>query len=153
MDKDTLIKKMFEIIEPIVNEKGLELYHIEYVKEAGENFLRVYIDRESGVTLEDCEKVSRPISDMLDIEDPINETYYLEVSSPGIERNLYTDRHLKAYIGSKVEVKLSKLVEGKKLYQGSLVDFNSESITIFHEDKDIIIPRDKIKTISLIGDL
>lgn len=152
MNNEALIEKLRSLITPIVKEKNLELYHIEYVKESGENFLRIYIDSPEGITLEDCEKVSRPVSDILDIEEPITDPYYLEVSSPGIERILYTDSHLAKYIDNEVEVKLLKLYEGKKQYEGSLVNYNSEEIIIFLEDNNFIIPKDKIKTISLKGD-
>lgn len=153
MNKDALIEKLINLISPIVTEKNLELYHIEYVKESGENFLRIYIDSPEGIALDDCEKVSRPVSDLLDIEEPITESYYLEVSSPGIERILYTDSHLTKYIGNEVQVKLLKLLEGKKEYEGRLVNFNSEEIIIFYEDNNFNIPKDKIKTISLKGDM
>jgi ribosome maturation factor RimP len=153
MNKDALIEKLINLISPIVTEKNLELYHIEYVKESGENFLRIYIDSPEGITLDDCEKISRPVSDLLDIEEPITESYYLEVSSPGIERILYTDSHLTKYIGNEVQVKLLKLLEGKKEYEGRLVNFNSEEIIIFYEDNNFNIPKDKIKTISLKGDM
>lgn len=153
MNNDALIEKLISLITPIVIEKNLELYHIEYVKESGENFLRIYIDSPNGITLEDCEKVSRPISDMLDIEEPITDSYYLEVSSPGIERILYTDAHLEKYIDNEVEVKLLKLFEGKKQFEGRLVNYNSEEVIISNENNNLNIPKDKIKTISLKGDM
>lgn len=153
MDKNALIEKLFGLIEPIVKDKGLELYHIEYVKESGENFLRIYIESSEGITLDDCEKVSRPVSDMLDVEEPITESYYLEVSSPGIERILYTDAHRSRYIGREVLVKLAKLHEGKKQYQGSLSGFNESEVNLSIDNINFVIPTDKIKTISLVGDL
>lgn len=153
MNNDALIEKLISLITPIVIEKDLELYHIEYVKESGENFLRIYIDSPEGISLEDCEKVSRPVSDLLDIEEPISDSYYLEVSSPGIERILYTDAHLQKYIGNEVQVKLLKLFEGKKQFEGRLENYNSEEITIFYENNNLNLPKDKIKTINLIGDM
>lgn len=153
MNNDALIEKLIKLITPIVTDKNLELYHIEYVKESGENYLRIYIDSPNGISLDDCEKVSRPVSDLLDIEEPINEPYYLEVSSPGIERILYTDAHLEKYIGNEVQVKLLKLIEGKKIYEGSLVSYNQEEIVISFENKNFNITKDKIKTISLKGEM
>jgi ribosome maturation factor RimP len=153
MIKDAVIEKLFNLIEPIVKEKGLELYHLEYIKEFGENYLRVYIDSPVGIGLDDCEKVSRPISDMLDAEDPISESYYLEVSSPGIDRVLYTESHLERYKGSQVLVKLDKLFEGKKQYEGVLVGFNSDEISLTMESEELKIPRDKIKIIKLNGEV
>jgi ribosome maturation factor RimP len=153
MINNIITEKLFSLIEPIVKEKDIELYHIEYIKEFGENFLRIYIDSPNGITLDDCEKVSRPISDILDVEDPINESYYLEVSSPGIERVLYTDNHLSRYIGSTVLIKLSKLFNGKKQFEGTLSGFDQEQIAVNTDNDNIKIPRDKIKTINLKGEV
>ena len=116
MKNNMLIERLKGLIAPIVNEKGLELYHLEYVKENGENYLRIFIDNTSGISLQDCENVSRAVSDLLDTEDPIEDAYYLEVSSPGIDRALYTEEHLKRYTNSTVIIKLSSLLNGKKIY-------------------------------------
>lgn len=153
MIKDAIIEKLFKLIEPIVNENDLELYHLEYIKEFGENYLRVYIESPKGIGLDDCEKVSRPISDMLDAEDPISESYYLEVSSPGIDRMLFTDKHLDRYIESQVLIKLEKLFEGKKQYEGILVGFDSTEVSLTTSNENFKIPRDKIKTIRLNEEL
>lgn len=152
MKQEISIEKFFKLIEPIVIGNNLELYHIEYIKEAGENYLRIYIDRPEGITFEDCEKVSRAVSEILDIEDPIQDFYYLEVSSPGIDRILYTDNHLQKYIGSKVVIKLSKLFEGKKVYEGNLISFSAEDIIINSDDIDISISRENIRSVSLKGE-
>jgi ribosome maturation factor RimP len=122
---------------------------LEYVKEAGEYYLRIYIDSENGISFEDCEKISRRISEALDVDDPIEEAYYLEVSSPGIERGLYTDKHLEKFIGSDVNVKLNKLLEGKKALTGKLVRFDAESITFETEGAEVSIPRDIIKSVNI----
>jgi len=153
MRNDMLINKLNVLIEPIVIEKGLELYHVEFVKEGGENYLRIYIDNENNISLEDCEKVSRAVSDMLDVEDPISEGYCLEVSSPGIFRTLYNDNHYAKYINSDVVVKLNALLEGKKQLEGKLLSFNEDEITIDVEGTEISVPRNKIKITNLKGDL
>lgn len=153
MNNETLIEKMLKLIKPIVEEENYELYHLEYVKEFGENYLRIYIDRPNGISLDDCEKVSRRISDMLDTADPILESYYLEVSSPGVNRILYTDVHLEKYLGSMVETKLYKLHNSKKQFEGILKGFNSEEVILMDDESDIVIPKNKIKEISLKGDL
>ena len=152
MSSEILMRKFFDLIRPIVIEKGLELYHIEFIKESGENYLRIYIDSPNGITFEDCEKVSRAVSEALDVEDPIPDPYYLEVSSPGIDRTLFTDVHLERYIGSNVVIKLNKLFNGKKIFEGELSNFNSDEITAKIDDENIVIPRDKIKNISLKGE-
>lgn len=152
MSDEILINKLFHVIEPIVTEKKLELYYIEFVKEAGENYLRIYIDSPQGISFDDCENVSRTVSDILDDEDPIQESYYLEVSSPGIDRTLFTDAHMEKYIGSDIVVKLSKLVNGKKLYEGKLISFNSEYVIVSCDNVEITIPKDKIKKVNLKGE-
>lgn len=152
MKDNFLLDRLSQLIEPIVLELNYELYHIEYVREQNENYLRVYIDKPEGISLEDCEKVSRRISDVLDETDPIEDAYYLEVSSPGIERILYNDGHLKKYIHSNVVIKLSKLFNGSRKFEGELLEFNDKSITIKNEISNIDIPRDRVKKIILKGE-
>jgi ribosome maturation factor RimP len=149
MKNDTLIQKLRKITQPIVEKNNCELYHIEYVKEAGENFLRIYIDSSSGITLENCEKVSRATSEVLDIEDPITDSYYLEVSSPGIERILYNDNHLEKYIGYNVLVNLKNLYNGQKKLEGNLLGFSDVQIEIQYDGNNISIPRENISIVSL----
>ncbi|WP_298837547.1 ribosome maturation factor RimP [Clostridium sp.] len=149
MRNDTLLQKLRKIALPIVEKNNCELYHLEYVKEAGENYLRIYIDSSNGISLEDCEKTSRGISEILDVEDPITDSYCLEVSSPGIERILYDDNHLKKYIGQNVLVNLKSLYEGTKKLEGDLVGFSDVQIEIQYDGNNIIIPKENISIVSL----
>jgi ribosome maturation factor RimP len=149
MKNDTLLQKLRVIIQPIVERNNCELYHLEYVKEGGENFLRIYIDNSNGISLENCEKVSRATSEILDVEDPITDSYYLEVSSPGIERILYNDSHLEKYIGHNVLVNLSSLYDGKKKFEGNLLGFSDVQIEIEYDGNNIAIPKEKISIVSL----
>ena len=149
MQNNTLLQKLRKIAQPIVEENNCELYHLEYVKEAGENYLRIYIDNSSGISLEDCEKTSRGISEILDVEDPITDSYCLEVSSPGIERVLYDDNHLNKYIGQNVLVNLNSLYEGVKKFEGNLLGFSDVQIEIQNDGNNISIPREKISIVSL----
>lgn len=127
---ENLIKEKIEAI-------GYELYDVEYVKEGKDHFLRVYIDNEKGISLEDCEKVSNEINQPLDEANIISDQYFLEVSSPGIERTLKKDKHLENSIGKEVEVKLFKKdEEGNKIYTGILKEFDEEKIKI--EEKEIL---------------
>ncbi|WP_446899512.1 ribosome maturation factor RimP [Clostridium sp. LBM24168] len=147
---NSLINELHDLIDPLVESLGYELYYLELVKEKNENYLRIYIDKQNGgISLDDCEKVSRPVSNLLDEKDPINFSYYLEVSSPGIERRLYTDEHLKKYIGSMVKVNIKGLFNGKKKYEGEFLDFNSDELKLKYELKDIAIPRNKISDVRL----
>ncbi|MGH4052792.1 MAG: ribosome maturation factor RimP [Clostridium sp.] len=149
MRNDTLLQKLKKIVLPIVEKNNCELYYLEYVKEAGENFLRIYIDSSNGISLEDCEKTSRAVSEILDVEDPITNGYCLEVSSPGIERVLYNDSHLEKYIGQNVLVNLNSLYEGFKKLEGNLLGFSDVQIEIQHDGDNISIPREKISIVSL----
>jgi ribosome maturation factor RimP len=121
-----------KILAPIAESSGVRVYDVEYVKEGGEFFLRAYIDRDGGVTIGDCENVSRALSDALDTADPIPDAYTLEVSSPGLGRTLTKDRHLANSIGQKVEVKLYRPPEGSKVkeYEGTLTAFDKDTVTI-----------------------
>ncbi len=148
------MSKIEERVESLIKEKieslGYYLYDVEYVKEGAEYYLRIYIDKETGIDLNDCEKVSNEINDLLDKADYIKEQYYLEVSSPGIERILKKDKHLEQNIGKKVDVKLFKKDEkGKKEYKGILKKFNQEEIIIEVEETTQIERKDisQIKTI------
>ena len=127
--------KIEERVEELIKDKieniGYDLYDVEYAKEGPNYYLRIFIDSEKGIDLDDCEKVSNEINEKLDEADYIKEQYYLEVSSPGVERVLRKDRHLEQNIGKKVEAKLFKKDEnGSKNYIGELKKFDEETITI-----------------------
>ena len=110
MKNDALVTQIYEMVKPISDELNYEIYHIEYVKENGEYYLRIYIEKEGGITLSDCEALSRRVSDLMDEKDPIPEAYFLEVSSPGLNRTLFTETHYKRFVGREVMVKLTKAV-------------------------------------------
>lgn len=115
---------------PIVEAAGCSLWDVEYVKEAGEWFLRVYIDKEGGVAINDCEAVSRPLSDALDEADPIEGSYTLEVSSAGADRVLKKPEHFAAFLGSEVDVKLYRAREGRKELTGVLRGYDNGDVTV-----------------------
>lgn len=115
---------------PIVEAAGCSLWDVEYVKEAGEWFLRVYIDKEGGVSINDCEAVSRPLSDALDEADPIEGSYTLEVSSAGADRVLKKPEHFAAFLGSVVDVKLYRAREGRKELTGVLKGYDNGDVTM-----------------------
>lgn len=142
-------KELFDKIQDLVVSLGYLFYYVEYVKEQNDNYLRVYIDNENGIALDDCTKVSKEVSILLDELDPISESYYLEVSSPGIERTLFDNRHLEMYIGYDVNVKLSKIFNGKKTFNGELLSFDENSVSIKSKGSKVSIPRERIKSIVL----
>lgn len=115
---------------PIVEEAGCSLWDVEYVKEAGEWFLRVYIDKEGGVSIDDCEAVSRPLSDKLDEADPIEGSYTFEVSSAGADRVLKKPEHFARFQGQEVEVKLYRPREGRKEFVGLLQSWEDGDVTL-----------------------
>ena len=125
---------------PIVEENGCKLWDVDYVKEAGEWFLRVYIDREGGVDITHCEAVSRPLSDLLDEADPIQNSYTFEVSSAGLDRVLRKAEHYEACMGQLVDVKLYRPMDGRKEYTGTLNGFVDGNVTVddkVFEKKDV----------------
>ncbi len=143
-------EKVEQLVKDPIEKLGYSLYDVEYVKEGPEYYLRIYIDKESGIDLNDCEKVSNEINEILDKADYIKEQYYLEVSSPGIERRLRKDKHLEQNISKNVEIKLFKKDNnGKKEYTGKLKAFNQEEI-IIEADKEITIERKNIAQIKTI---
>ena len=119
-----------ELLKPIVERFGVEIYDVEYVKEGSEWYLRAYIDKDGGVNIMDCENVSRAFSDVLDEQDFIKDAYILEVSSPGLGRTLKKDRHLLKSIGMEVEIKTYKPINKCKEFAGVLESFDENEIVI-----------------------
>lgn len=152
MKNDALVTQIYEMVKPIADELNYEIYHVEYVKENGEYYLRIYIEKEGGITLSDCEALSRRVSDLMDEKDPIPEAYFLEVSSPGLNRTLFTESHYKRFVGREVLVKLTKAIDGKKSIKGVLKEVNEENI-IVEADTLISIPKEKIKSTNIEGEI
>ncbi|MCM1182147.1 MAG: ribosome maturation factor RimP [Roseburia sp.] len=137
--KDVYEARTEALLEPIAAANGCEIYDVEYVKEGSDWYLRAYIDKAGGVSIADCEAVSRALSDRLDAEDFIPDAYILEVSSPGLGRALKKDRHLEKSIGREVEVKTYKPIEQggvkQKEFTGILKAFDKDTVTIEPEDR------------------
>ena len=119
-----------ELALPAVEAAGCKLWDVEYVKEAGVWYLRLYIDKPGGVSINDCEAVSRPVSDALDELDPIEGSYTFEVSSAGADRVLKKPEHFAAYVGSEVEVRLYRPLDGQKNWVGTLTAYADGAVTI-----------------------
>ena len=136
-----------ELIEPCVNEHGCSLWDVEYVKEGSRQILRITIDKEDGVDIEDCEAVHRAIDPLLDEADPIPVAYYLEVSSPGVERELRLPWHFDVCIGSIIDVKLFSALDGAKQISGELVSYDDEKKILTVGEKQI--PFDKVSKANL----
>jgi len=138
MAKRKIEEVISELVTPIVDKYSFDLVDIEFVKESGNWYLRVYIDKDGGITIDDCQIVSEELSDKLDEVDPIKQSYFLEVSSPGLDRPLKTDRDFERYKGELVEVKLYQPIEGKKVFEGELLGLKDEVIRIKSENDEIL---------------
>ncbi|MBE5846500.1 MAG: ribosome maturation factor RimP [Lachnospiraceae bacterium] len=145
-------KKTEALLGPITEKAGVSVYDVEYVKEGSDYYLRVYIDKEGGVTIDDCEVVSRALSDEMDREDFIADAYILEVSSPGLGRTLKKDKHLQASIGQDVEVKTYKPIDGTKEFAGVLESFDEKTVTITEDGTARTFSREDIALIRLALD-
>lgn len=136
------------MVTPILEEIGLELVDVEYVKEGRDYFLRIYIDKDTGVDIEECGIVSERLSEKLDAVDPIPHNYFLEVSSPGAERPLKKEKDFTKAIGKNVFIKTYEPIDGEKTFEGSLTQFDGETVTvevkIKTKKKKIVIPFEKI---------
>ena len=132
--RETYEQKTEEILLPIVEKNGFELVDVEYVKEGGSWYLRAYIDKPGGINVDDCEIVSRELSDILDEKDFIDEAYILEVSSPGLGRPLKKEKDFKRSLGQEVEVRTYRMMDRKKEFTGILKDHDKDTVTIEMED-------------------
>ncbi len=143
-------KKVEALLTPILEEKNFELVDIEFVKEGPNWYLRIYIDKEGGITIDDCEYVSRALDVKLEENDPIEQAYILEVSSPGLDRPLKKESDFEKYAGEIVDIKLYKAFEGSKEYQGALKGLLDNVVTIIDEnEKEISFDRKDIASIRL----
>lgn len=150
MSKKDIIKELLAICEPIANSLSYELVDVEFIKEYGSHYLRVYIHKPGGITLDDCQAMSELLSDRLDEKDPISTPYFLEISSPGLDRPLKTDKDLNRNIGKDIEVSLYTEFNNKKLYEGSLESNNEKFIRIKVEENNLVdIPKESISVVKL----
>lgn len=144
--------KTESLLQPIAEQNGVEIYDVEYVKEGSDYYLRAYIDKEEGVSIQDCENVSRALSDALDKEDFIPEAYILEVSSPGLGRTLKKDKHLQKSLGKEVEIKLFKPIDKCKEFTGVLEGFDEHTLVLMENGSKKTFERSQIALIRLAFD-
>ena len=140
---------VLKLAEPVAAELGLEIWDIEYVKEAGTRFLRVYIDKADGVSIQDCEAFSRALDPILDEADPIPDSYTFEVSSAGAERVLKRPGDFERFVGSDVEVKLYSPLNGSKTYVGVLKSYEDGAVTIEQNGKELIFEKSAVAQVHL----
>ncbi len=134
MKRTEIEKRCEDLVMPILNEHHFTLWDVEYVKEGSNYYLRVYVDKEGGITIDDCVTVSRALEVKLDEEDFIEDAYILEVSSPGLGRPLKRERDYERSVGQEVDIKLYKALNGQKEYSGLLKAYDENTVTIEYED-------------------
>jgi len=137
------------ILVPILDELGFELWDVEYVKEGPDYYLRAYIDKEEGITIDDCVEVSHKLSDALDADDFIDDAYILEVSSPGLGRQLKKDKEFERSIGRDVDVKTYKAIDKEKEFTGVLKAFDEKTITLETSNGEMIFEKSDIAVVKL----
>jgi ribosome maturation factor RimP len=146
-------EELSQLLEPAIADLGLELVGIEFSPNAGGSLLRVYIDEgERGVTIDDCERASREISALLDVNDPVAGRYTLEVSSPGLERPLFTPAHFERFLGEQVKVSVNLPLEGRRRFQGRIDAVDGERVTIDQDGRPVEIAHANIAKARLVPD-
>ncbi len=152
MKKADVCTAVYELAAPIAEANGCTIYDIEFVKEGSDYYLRVFLDmadESRSVSLNECEAVSRALSEALDVADPIGPAYMLEVSSPGLDRALKKEEHFKRFMGSPVDIGLYKAINGAKLITGTLKGYDGEKITIELNGEDFTIAKNEITWVKL----
>ena len=151
--KETYESRTEELLRPIADSNGVDIYDVEYVKEGSEYYLRAYIDKPEGVNILDCENVSRALSDALDMADFIPDAYILEVSSPGLGRPLKKEKDCKRSLGEDVEIRTYRPIDRQKEFVGMLKEYDTDTVTIEYEDGDTqVFQRSDIALIRLAFD-
>lgn len=144
-----ITEKIFGIANPIVEENNCSLWDVEYVKEAGSWYLRIYIDKDGGVWIEDCEKISRALDPVLDEADIIPDSYIFEVCSAGLERQLKRPSDFEKFMGSEVEVRLYRADEGSKVYVGTLESYDNGNVGILYNNSTKLFSSENISLVKL----
>ena len=141
--------KVTELAKPVVEEEGCSLWDVEYVREAGSWFLRIFIDKDGGVGIDDCERISRRLDPILDEADPIPDSYVFEVGSAGAERELKRPGDFEQFMGSEVEVRLYQPVNGCKVYVGALSRYNNGRVTVTVGKNEVSFDKSQIALVKL----
>jgi len=139
-----------ELIDTTIQALGLDLWGVELLQQGKYSLLRIYIEREEGVTIEDCEKVSRQVSALLDVEDPISGEYTLEVSSPGMDRPLFSIEHYSQYVGSEVDLKLRRPLDGRRKFKGQIIKVSGNIVGLLVEGSEYDLEFSDIEKSSIV---
>ncbi len=143
-------QQLQELIAPTVDALGCELWGIEYVAQGRRSLLRIFIERPDGVSVEDCERVSRQVSGLLDVEDPIKTNYRLEVSSPGFDRLLFRPDQYLRYLGETLDVRLNFPYEGRRKFVGQLVGLEDNEVVLRIEDEEYLLPLENVQRARIV---
>lgn len=144
------LKLLQELIEPSVTALGFELWGIEYLAQGAHSVLRIYIDSEEGITVDDCAKVSHQVSGVLDVEEPISGHYNLEVSSPGMDRPLFTLEQFAAWAGHQVQIRLRVPFEGRRKFKGLLNGVEGDDVLLVVDKEEYLLPIDSIDRANIV---
>jgi ribosome maturation factor RimP len=145
------LKQLEDILRPVVEGLGYEFWGIEYRSQGYQSLLRVFIDDvENGIGVDDCEKVSRQVSGVMDVEDPIQTEYTLEVSSPGMDRPLFRPEQYQAFVGHQVQIRLRMAFEGRRKFQGLIKGVEGDDIVVVVDDHEYLLPFDSIEKAQII---
>ena len=148
-----ITETVWQLAEPVARENGVELWDVEFVKEAGTQYLRVYIDKPEGICVDDCEAVSRALDPILDEADPIPCSYVFEVASAGIDRELKRPSDFEKFMGSQVEIKLYQALNGRKVYVGELAGYDQGNVTVLVNGKELELKKPMIAQVKLFVEI
>ena len=146
----TIREKLYEIITPVVEGLEYELVGIEYLPQGKHSLLRIYIDQEEGISLDDCEKVSRQVSAVMDVEDPLTNNYNLEISSPGLERPLFVEEHYTRFAGNPVFVRTSFPIDGRRKFEGLLLGIEEGDVLVEIDEEQFRLPLTQVEKAHLV---
>ncbi len=144
---------VIDVVRPVVESLGYELVGVEYLTQGRDGLLRVYIDHEDGIGVEDCKRVSHQLSGVLDVEDPIRGHYTLEVSSPGLDRPLFTAEHFQQFAGQEARLKLATPVLGRRKLTGRIVGVHDDEVEILVDGESYMVPLDTIERANLVAEI
>jgi ribosome maturation factor RimP len=146
------VGKLNELLQPLVQDLGYEFVGLEYHNNPKHSVLRIYIDQENGVGIEDCERVSREVAALLDVKDPIRSQYNLEVSSPGLDRPLFTTAHYREFVGQLAQVNVFAPVDGRRKFSGPILSADEKSVTLSQDGTEVTLDIENVVKAKLIPD-
>ncbi|MEE9575126.1 MAG: ribosome maturation factor RimP [Gammaproteobacteria bacterium] len=145
--------ELIELLEPVITALGYEMLGIEYFKQKDGSLLRLYIDSDAGITLDDCTRVNHQVIGVLDVHDPIKERYHLEISSPGLDRPLFTLKQFQRFLGQQVKIKLREKIDERRKFTGVIKAIEETAVLVSEEGIDYLIPADVIDSAHLVPEI